>query len=437
MLGGVAVPELSTHMTDPTAFAWILRAALRTEEIELVLAKAPAGPGAHLLHVVLEGPDAKAVWVLAEVRGPAPGGRHTLRVQPRSRTQAAQLYALAQLASPSSPPDDDLPPPSVLAHSQAPVNDGTFPRRAGAAIRIELAPVPKELVDPLLGHLVSGKYRVDAKLGAGAAGVVYKGVHVELDRTVAIKILHADQRTNDSMVARFKAEARAASRLDHANITRVLDFGQERFGSEKDGLLYLVMEFVDGTTLENVLTAGGRLAPKRALDIAAQVCGALVRAHTEGVVHRDIKPENIMLVQEIGEELEPMEVVKVCDFGVAKLLDPGAAGLTLGPQLVGSPAYMSPEQARGETPDPRSDIYSLGVTLFEITTGRLPFDGTEVHEVIVKHVAEPPPRPSSIVPGYDPALEALLLRMLAKDRKDRPASARELRAEIRKIAAAL
>jgi eukaryotic-like serine/threonine-protein kinase len=433
----VAVPELETRTADPKAFARLLKAALKCQEVSVTLEKPPAGLGAHLLHVILDGPQEKAVWVLAEAKGPGEAGQHLLKLQPRSRTQSAQLYAMAALSGGASifPPDeDDDEPASVRVNSQAPLSE--TPSGPFRPVAIPQALLPRELAapgppaDPLLARTISGKYKLESLLGAGAAGVVYRGLHLELDRPVAIKILHAQHRADDAVVARFKAEARAASRLDHANITRVLDFGQE-----PDGLLYIVMEYVAGKTLESVLTADKRVTLRRAVDIVSQVAGALARAHGEGIVHRDIKPENVMLVPEVDEDLQPIEIVKVCDFGVAKLLnvEPGHRGLTIGAQLVGSPVYMSPEQARGETLDARSDIYSLGVMLFEITTGQLPFDGVDVIEVVSKHLAQPPPKPTQIVADYSPSLEALVLKMLAKDPNDRPASARDLRIQLRTI----
>jgi eukaryotic-like serine/threonine-protein kinase len=439
-------PELTTIAKEPRFFARILRVALRGGVARLALDRPPEGTGGHLLHVVLVGLQERAVWLLAQPVGPAENGLYPLRLEARSPVQAAQLYALAQLGGQTSsfPPTDEQPP-SVRTHSQAPAFHGwgdarapeeqTEPTmRSNTRGPLAPAPVPQDLTppgDPLLGRILSGRYRVDRILGSGTAGAVYKGVHTELGREVAIKILHAINRTDPQFVKRLKAEARAASRLDHVNVTRVLDFGEE-----PDGLLFLVMEFVAGRTLEDVLVSEGALPLPRAVNIAVQVCSALVSAHAEGIVHRDIKPENVMLVPQLDDDDRPTDLVKVCDFGVAKLLtpDPEHGELTIGAGLIfGSPLYMSPEQARGERLDPRSDVYSLGVTLYEIATGTPPFVADSVEALIVKQATEVARPASAVKPGFDRGLDALLMRMLAKNPADRPPTARDVRAELREI----
>jgi serine/threonine-protein kinase len=232
-------------------------------------------------------------------------------------------------------------------------------------------------------------------------------------------------------VKRFKAEARVVSLLDHPNVTRVMDFGQE-----PDGLLYLVMEYVAGQSLDGVIVAEGRVAQPRAVDIAIQTCGALARAHDNGVIHRDIKPENILLVPHVDDDANHVDLVKVCDFGMAKLKGPASAGeeLTVGGMICGSPAYMPPEQTRGDDLDPRADIYSLGVSLYEAVTGELPFMAHTVVELLLKHAQEAPRRPSLLLPDVDPLLEDVILRALAKNRDDRHASVKEMRLELREVA---
>jgi serine/threonine-protein kinase len=418
-----SVPELSTRTDDPRVFARILRAALRCQTVGVMLDAPPAAQGAHLLHVLFA---EKAVWVLAETAGPIQGGLWPLKLQPRSRMQAAQLYALAQIVGGGSvfPPDEA--PPSVRVFSQPPpslpsIQSSDDPSTLTLTGTIPLTQrIPQDLVDPILGRVIAGKYRIDELVGAGSVGVVYKAFHIDLERDVAVKILHEEVRSHTMAVARFKAEARGAARLDHPNIARVLDAGEE------GGLSYIVMELVIGPTLETVISAHGKISTPRAIDIAFQVSGALARAHAEGIVHRDVKPENIMLTEGIDVDGAPAEIVKVCDFGVAKTLGEGA-GLTVGGALVGSPAYMSPEQARGGTPEPRSDIYALGVVLYEMTTGRLPFLGEQVSDLITMHIVQRPTRPSEIEPGYHQHLEALVMQMLEKRPADRPASARWLR----------
>lgn len=178
--------------------------------------------------------------------------------------------------------------------------------------------------------------------------------------------------------------------------------------------------------------------PRRAIDIGIQVCRALVFAHGHGVIHRDIKPENVMLVPDADDDGEPVDLVKVCDFGLAKLRDPGDDGdITLSGMLCGSPAYMSPEQTRADTLDARTDIYSLGVTLFEAVTGALPFEAFTIGELFQKKCIELPRRASSIVPALDPVFDDIIARAMATDPRDRHESARELRIELRTAREAL
>jgi serine/threonine-protein kinase len=365
------LPKLQTITFEPRAFARVLRSALKNEVVALPLEHAPAASGPHLLHVVLQAETKKAVWILAEPTG---GG---LRLSPRSDVQAAQLYALAQLGGPTSERPPEIVGGPTIHSSDAPIYGiekptiGEEPMPRTARLPIDLA-VPRTVlqpVDPLIGRVVGGRYRIEAFLGRGSAGAVYRGVHTELGRDVAIKILHAKHREDHQFVKRFEAEARSASRIEHAHVTRVLDFGEET-----DGTLFLVMEYLAGRTLESIITSGVRLDAIRAIDIAIQVASALARAHSEGIIHRDIKPENDMLLRQVDDdEQEPIEMVKVCDFGVAKWISPENAvqsERTIGGGLLGSPLYMAPEQIRSEKLDPRCDVYSLGVTLYELTAGR-------------------------------------------------------------------
>jgi eukaryotic-like serine/threonine-protein kinase len=418
------LPKLQTITYEPRAFARILRSALKNEVVVLPLEKQPSTVGPHLLHVVLQAEIKKAVWILAEA---APGG---LRLSARSDVQAAQLYALAQLGGPTSER-----PPEIVGGPTIHSSDEPVPRTVRLPVDFVPSPVaplaPLTPVDALIGRVVGGRYRIEALLGRGMAGAVYRGVHTELGRDVAIKILHATHRGDHQFVKRFEAEARSASRIEHAHVTRVLDFGEE-----PDGTLFLVMEYLAGRTLESVIASGIRLDATRAIDIAIQVASALARAHGEGIIHRDIKPENIMLLRQVDDDdQEPIEMVKVCDFGVAKWFGPENAvqsELTIRGGLLGSPLYMAPEQIRSEKLDPRCDVYSLGVTLYELTVGRPPFEADTIERILAMHLFEDPPRPSSRVSGYDPALEAIVMKMLAKNADERP-TARALRAQLRDI----
>lgn len=282
--------------------------------------------------------------------------------------------------------------------------------------------------DPRVGRLLAGKYMIEAPIGSGAAATVYKAMHKDLRRPVAVKILHAENQSETQFIRRFKSEALTASKLEHANVTRIIDFGEEK------GELYLVMELVVGRSLEAILAADGPLPQKRVIDIGIQVCRALVFAHGHGVIHRDIKPENVMLVPDVDDDGEPTDLVKVCDFGLAKMREPAdgdSMEITMSGMLCGSPAYMSPEQTRGDTLDARTDVYSLGVTMFEALTGVFPHEAFSITELFLKKCTQPARRASSLVPSLDPLLDDIIMRAMAIDPKDRHESARELRTELR------
>ncbi len=287
--------------------------------------------------------------------------------------------------------------------------------------------------DALLGRTIAGKYAVLRKLGAGAMGVVYMARQLALEKTVAIKILHRDLAVDETFTERFRREARAASRLDHPNSIRVFDFGQE-----PDGLLYLAMEYVEGRDLFTLLSDRGPLSPASIVELLSQVLAALAVAHDLGVLHRDLKPENIMIVRGKGDDLQPVDIVKVCDFGIAKIVDASAGPSddaarkhTTRGLIVGTPEYMSPEQARGEELDGRSDLYAVGVILYELLTGRVPFVADTPLGIVLKHVAEEPALPSSRLASADRALEAICMKALQKKPSERFQNAREMRLALR------
>jgi serine/threonine-protein kinase len=289
--------------------------------------------------------------------------------------------------------------------------------------------------ESLIGRTVGGKFVIEATLGVGAMGAVYKARHPALDKAVAVKIMHRDLADDPQFLARFQREAKAASRLDHPCSIRVIDYGQEQ-----DGLVYLAMEFIDGRDLLKVITEDWPLSPMRVVEILSQVLSALGKAHELGIIHRDLKPENIMVIREHDDEGKPRDAVKVCDFGIAKVSDarafqtstsPGLQPLTTMGTLVGTPEYMSPEQGRGEPLDPRSDLYSVGVVLFQMLTGTLPFTAENALGVVLKHVTDEPPAPSSINAMVMPALEAICLKALRKKRDERFQTARDMRSQLR------
>jgi serine/threonine-protein kinase len=295
---------------------------------------------------------------------------------------------------------------------------------------------PADGPDPLLGRNVGGKFVLEHLLGAGAMGAVYRARQTALEKVVAIKVMHGELARDPMFAARFHREAKAASRLDHPNSIRILDYGEDG-----DGLLYIAMEYLDGRDLAHILGEGGAMPTVRIVDLLSQALGAIAVAHDMGITHRDLKPENIMVLARRTDDGADIDVVKVCDFGIAKLVDGGDDGadaggkgkgkLTTAGLVIGTPAYMSPEQGRGEVIDGRSDLYSMGVILYQMLTGQLPFDAPSAIGLVIKHQTEPPPQPSFVRPGVDVVLEAVCLKALSKAPGDRYPTARELRAAIR------
>jgi serine/threonine-protein kinase len=276
--------------------------------------------------------------------------------------------------------------------------------------------------DPLLNLTVDGKYQVMERIGSGAMGSIYKAEHLTLSKTVVLKVLHKHLVREDQHVKRFHREARAASRLNHPNCISVLDFGQTG-----DGWFYIAMEYLPGRDLCRVLFEDGAMPPRRAAHIGSQVLDALDEAHSNGIVHRDLKPENIM-VQKLRSD---PEFVKVLDFGIAKIRDqaghdPSSFKTATG-MVFGTPEYMSPEQIRGEELDGGSDLYSLGVVLYQILSGDLPFQGDSVLEVATQHLSQPPAPLETKRPDLPPALCAVVMKLLSKKRADRYPSAAEAR----------
>ena len=284
--------------------------------------------------------------------------------------------------------------------------------------------------EALVGRTIAGKYCLETLVGEGAMGAVYRARQTTLGTTLAIKVLHQQLAGEPMFAARFLREAQAASRVDHPSSMRVIDFGEE-----PDGLLYIAMEYVAGKTLAKIIEEASPLPVARIVDIACQALAALAVAHDLGVIHRDLKPENIMVLEGADDEGRTHDIVKVCDFGVAKLLEGGTRGpsVTAEGVVVGTPEYMSPEQARGETLDARSDIYAMGVLLFHLMTGKVPFDSSTAFGTAFMHVNDEPTRPRLLNPGVDSRLEAICLKAMRKRPEDRFASARELRGELRAL----
>jgi serine/threonine-protein kinase len=263
-------------------------------------------------------------------------------------------------------------------------------------------------------------YEIVQELGKGSMGVVYKARHVFSDRLTALKILPLRLAAKRQNLERFKREAMALMRIQHPNVVGAYDFG----GSEE--YYYLALEFVDGETLEDLLAREGRLDERRALTITRQVALGLAAAAEHGIVHRDIKPENVMITTE--------GVAKICDFGIVKMQDLDEGGLTIAGTTVGTPFYISPEQARGEDDlDLRSDIYSLGISLFHLTTGQVPFTGKSQGAILVRHILEEVPDPRTVEPSLSLGLAQILARMTKKQPGQRYQAAEELVTDIERL----
>ncbi len=275
--------------------------------------------------------------------------------------------------------------------------------------------------DSLVGTTLSGKYRIDARLNEGGMGTVYRGTHVLMDKTVAIKVLRPSLAADEKIVARFSREARAASRISHPNALTVTDFGED-----ESGHVFLVMEFLSGKTLKQLLRDEGPLPLARVVDITRQIGDALHAAHEQGVVHRDLKSDNIMLVDTMAGDH-----AKVLDFGIAKIHEPDGTpvdtSLTAPNLVIGTPQYMSPEQCSQETEiDSRSDIYSLGVILFEMLVGHVPFSGDSPTMVMMKHLQDPVPSVMEERTDVPASVARVVARAMAKVRDNRYQTVAEL-----------
>jgi serine/threonine-protein kinase len=280
-----------------------------------------------------------------------------------------------------------------------------------------------------MGRVIDGRYRVQARLGTGGMGVVYRVEHLHLGKTAAMKVLAPETASKPEMLRRFRLEAQAVSKLNHPNIVQTFDFGQA------DGALYLVMEYIKGDDLSSLLRREGPWTFARAARFFAQVCSGLTEAHEAGIVHRDLKPENLMVVR----RREGVEHAKVLDFGLAKLRERGAAerAISSGGQVIGTPYYMAPEQVRGEDLDARADIYSLGATLYRVLTGEPPFDAPSPMSVLSKHLTDDvvPPRDRAPTRALPPDADRIVLRAMAKSADDRYASAAEVQQDLERALA--
>jgi serine/threonine protein kinase len=271
--------------------------------------------------------------------------------------------------------------------------------------------------DTLINTLFDGRYRIMRKLGSGGMADVYLAEDEELGRRVAIKILNDRHATDEQFVERFRREAKNAAGLSHPNIVSIYDRG------EAEGTYYIAMEYLDGRSLKELVVARGPLPIPDAIEATRQVLTALRFAHRKGVVHRDIKPHNVMADAD-GR-------LKVTDFGIARA---GVSQMTEAGSIIGTAQYLSPEQARGAVVDQRSDLYSIGVVLYEMLTGEVPFTGESPVEIAMKHLSDTPRPPSVLRPDIPPDLDMVVLRALAKSPEDRFQTAEEMDEELERVA---
>ena len=293
--------------------------------------------------------------------------------------------------------------------------EGTFCPKDGTQLLPE-----GEQSKSLLGQVIAGRYRLTKLLGQGGMGEVYAAEHVHITKRVAVKVLHPEIGSNPEALARFKQEAQSASSIGHDNIVAIDDFGQM-----DDGRFYLCMEFLSGKSLAEAMQVPGGMDPQTALEIMIQVCNGLAAAHAKGIIHRDMKPENVFLTQ----RSDGTQVAKILDFGIAKVSGTdNNDNLTKTGTVFGTPHYMSPEQALGQKLDHRADVYSMGVMLFEIFTGQVPFKAESFMGILSQHITKPAPQPSTVTPGRSIArpIEDVILKAMAKEPDQRYGSIREM-----------
>jgi len=283
--------------------------------------------------------------------------------------------------------------------------------------------VDRTVADPMIGRVLDGRYRVGPRVARGGMATVYEATDLRLDRTCALKVMHAGLGDDDDFAARFVREARAAARLSHPNVVSVFDQGDD------DGTVFLAMEYIPGHTLRDLIRKESPMSPARALAVIDPMLSALAAAHQAGMIHRDVKPENVLLADD-GR-------VKVADFGLARAISAETQHTATGGVLIGTVSYLSPELVVDGKADARSDVYAAGVVLYEMLTGRKPHEGESPIQVAYKHVHEDVPPPSREIRGIPAYVDALVARATARDRELRPADARVLLHQVRRVRAAL
>jgi len=344
--------------------------------------------------------------------------------EPATRNDAfssAPTYVASSLATAMSP----TPPPStvVTRPKRCPACDARYPKEFRVCPQ-DATPLEESTEqDPLLGAVLADTYHIVRLIGEGGMGRVYEARHTRLaNKRLAVKLLHDEMARQPEILTRFEREAEAASTIAHPNVVEVLDVHHL-----EDGRPYIICEYLEGEELGALLDRVEKLPTETAIRIVRQICRALVAAHERGIVHRDMKPENVFLV---GDPRAPR--AKVIDFGISKL-DDGSAKLTRTGMVMGTPAYMAPEQARGEHVDFRADIYAVGGILYRAVTGQKPYDGEDGAMVLTQVLTEEPRRPRTVEPSVPEALELLIQRAMARDPRDRHASMAELEAELAEL----
>ncbi len=297
------------------------------------------------------------------------------------------------------------------------------PHDGSPTYEVESRQEPPE--DPLLGRVIDGRYRIEKQIGEGGMGVVYMATHTVLQKKLALKVLRGDGSKDAEVVQRFMQEAQAATSIGQQNIIDISDFGRL-----PDGAVYFVMEYLEGSSLSEMISTGGSVPVQTAVHIIRQIASALEAAHSRGIVHRDLKPDNIFVIRQGGDP----HFVKVLDFGVAKV-GGAASKLTKTGMVFGTPHYMSPEQAAGHSVDQRTDVYALGVIMYEMFTGKVPFDADTFMGILSKHMFEAPPRPTDIKGAALGPLEGMILKSLEKSSDARYQSMGELIADLDRVAA--
>ncbi len=407
------LPVLVADLADDEARDVLDAAAFTGGRVWVPLETAPVSAAEHILEV--HTPNSEPFFYIAQPLGPPTQDGFPLRLRPMPDAQPAARPVAATRTRDGN----------VLKGRRSQTSMSLSESHTKDLSHVGPLPTEDDRDSKIGRALAGGKLLIEQLIGRGGVGAVYKARHRELMMPVAVKVLHESFQNDIDFARRFYAEALAASRLDHPNITRVIDFGQE-----PDGQLYFAMEYLDGVELRKVLEKERKLPTARIASIMMQVCAALGHAHARGIVHRDIKPENLVLVPGQDDDGRPVEIVKVCDFGIAQhraLPDAASDG------IAGTPEYMSPEQCRSEELDARSDIYACGIVLYEMATGQVPFIADRPTQLLNKHQFTPPLPPSKIDPSVDPLLERIILKALAKEPKDRQQSMRELRAELREL----